>query len=404
MDEGKADNCKPVDKYNKKSLTNEENQYCFNSATDDEKERHSSGESCDSTSQLTPAKSDPKFDSGNEEASDECDDGIEIEGVKTCIAKPIVHTSALKIEVDLKAANQIEETDAAAESKAEVKRGKESSCAAESTKDNLQPRGILKRCVRRCFSESHATSQENADDISWSNFDCSDTIPESLSSASSEDSRAADDGATHKKSVRFNEVVQRQIFRSNSSILGQKYKNMKKNEQKMRKRARGNMATERRASKGDAASLLDAGFKLSSSFENSTFGSDGNTGYSSSENGSVSPVKNNAFDKFPSFSYDSMRMSKASIQYREDNESMTDSGVASSYEEHQHISPVIMNKDKIEEGNQNEDTNKTNNETSKLLNKKSKKNKKNKLSRGKPQQQGHFIKETNSDLIFDLDF
>jgi hypothetical protein len=49
------------------------------------------------------------------------------------------------------------------------------------------------------------------------------------------------------------------------------------------------------------------------------------------------------------------------------------------------------------------DTNTTNNETSKL-NKKSKKNKKNKLSRGKPQQQGHFIKETNSALIFDLDF
>jgi len=36
--------------------------------------------------------------------------------------------------------------------------------------------------------------------------------------------------------------------------------------------------------------------------------------------------------------------------------------------------------------------------------KKTKKNKKNKLTRGKTQQQGHFIKDSNSDLIFDLDF
>ena len=320
----------------------------------------------------------------------------------------MVHAGALKIEVDLKAANKVDDINATiVESQSEAKHGREGSSATETTKDNLHPRGILKRCVRRCFSESHATaSHENADEISWSNFDCSDPIPESpLSSASSEDSRVVDDGTTHKKSVRFNEVVQRQIFRSNSSILGQKYKNMKKNEQKMRKRgARGNIAAERRASEGDAASLLDAGFKLSSSFVKHTFGSDGNNGYSSSENGSLSPVKNNAFDKFPSFSEDNLRMAKASIQHHEDNDSLTDSGVASSYEEHQHLMPINTNKDKdkIAEETQN-DTNTTNNETSKLS-KKSKKNKKNKLSRGKPQQQGHFIKETNSDLIFDLDF
>lgn len=50
-----------------------------------------------------------------------------------------------------------------------------------------------------------------------------------------------------KKSVRFNEVVQRQIYRSNSSILGQKHKNLKKAEQKRRKAAR-------RASEGDMPS------------------------------------------------------------------------------------------------------------------------------------------------------
>jgi dynein assembly factor 2 len=51
-----------------------------------------------------------------------------------------------------------------------------------------------------------------------------------------------------KKSVRFNEVVQRQIYRSSSSIMGQKNKNQKKAEQKRRK-------TDRRVSEGDAKSV-----------------------------------------------------------------------------------------------------------------------------------------------------
>ena len=52
-----------------------------------------------------------------------------------------------------------------------------------------------------------------------------------------------------KKSVRFSEVVHRQVFRSNSSILGQRMKNIKKAEQKKRR------ALERRASEGDAEHL-----------------------------------------------------------------------------------------------------------------------------------------------------
>merc|ERR1712018_882864 len=116
----------------------------------------------------------------------------------------------------------------------------------------------------------------------------------------SEDStRMIDDVTSHKKSVRFNEVVQRQIFRSNSSIMKQKRKNEKRNEQKMRKRGgRTNMAVERRASEGDAESFLDAGFKISSSFEKSLLETNTNSGYSSSENGSVSPIKNSGFEKF----------------------------------------------------------------------------------------------------------
>ena len=79
-----------------------------------------------------------------------------------------------------------------------------------------------------------------------------------------------DDVTSHKKSVRFNEVVQRQIFRSNSSILKQKRKNEKRLEHKLKKRGeKVHLAVERRASEGDAESLLDAGFKLSSSFEKS---------------------------------------------------------------------------------------------------------------------------------------
>lgn len=163
------------------------------------------------------------------------------------------------------------------------------------------------------------------------------------------------------------------------------------------------MAVERRASEGDAESLLDAGFKLSSSFEKSILVTEGTSGYSSSENGSVSPTKSSTFDKFTgNVSEDGMKLSKASIQY-DDNDSHTDSGVASSYDEHGNNSPVTKNKEKINEEIPDEDSAPTNNETSKS-NKKSKKNKKNKLARGKSQQQGHFIKETNSDLIFDLDF
>ena len=55
---------------------------------------------------------------------------------------------------------------------------------------------------------------------------------------------SGDSMAGSKKSVRFNEVVLRQVYRSNSSILGQKHKNQKKAEQKRRKAGR-------RASEGD---------------------------------------------------------------------------------------------------------------------------------------------------------
>lgn len=79
------------------------------------------------------------------------------------------------------------------------------------------PRGILKRS--RCFSEPQVVT----------------------------------DFINGKKSVRFNEVVQRQVYRSNSSILGQKAKNLKKAEQKRRK-----AAEKRRLSEGDASSFMSS--------------------------------------------------------------------------------------------------------------------------------------------------
>ena len=93
--------------------------------------------------------------------------------------------------------------------------------------------GILKpRRSHRCFSESQT------DLLSWASEASS-----CVSSITEEDGSAAGS----KKSVHFNEVVQRQVFRPNASILGQKTKNQKKNEQKKRRAEQ-----KRRASEGDA--------------------------------------------------------------------------------------------------------------------------------------------------------
>lgn len=67
-------------------------------------------------------------------------------------------------------------------------------------------------------------------------------------------------GSSTKKSVRFSEVVQRQVFRTNSSILGRKVKNSKKSEQKKRR------ALERRVSEGDVQNVDPAGLTKSKSW------------------------------------------------------------------------------------------------------------------------------------------
>ncbi|CAL8111471.1 unnamed protein product [Orchesella dallaii] len=76
---------------------------------------------------------------------------------------------------------------------------------------------------------------------------------------------------THEKSVRFSDAVQRQLYRSNSSILGQKKKNQRKNKNKRKTRERAN-------SEGSASSLdadaddEDHGYTSSSSIVGHLFG------------------------------------------------------------------------------------------------------------------------------------
>ena len=382
--------------YNQDKLKEDNDQYPYVSS-EEEKERHSSGESVDSCfSECTPSESD--LESLNDDKPDECDKGAAESIDQTLARMPEGNSTGVKDKAPI---NNIRDSNNEYDSKEAQEQQNDN---LNYNKDNCQPRGILKRCVRRCFSESHATSQTSSDNLAWSNaiFDAINSNAESSSSStSSEDSnRMIEDVTAHKKSVRFNEIVQRQIFRSNSSILKQKRKNEKRLEHKLKKRGeRCNVAVERRASEGDAESLLDAGFKLSSSFEKSIFDQESNNGYSSSENGSVSPSKNNAFQNFNAVSKKE-KLAKTSIQFV-DNDSHTDSGVASSYDDHVNNSPITKNMEKIpEEGT--DDISSSNNEASKAS-KKSKK-KKNKLARGKSQQQGQFIKESNTDLIFDLDF
>ena len=62
----------------------------------------------------------------------------------------------------------------------------------------------------------------------------SESISEEDEEKRSQDGSASS-GSTTTKTVRFDAVVKRQVFRQNASILGQKTKNMKKAEQKARR-------------------------------------------------------------------------------------------------------------------------------------------------------------------------
>merc|ERR550532_1855363 len=118
----------------------------------------------------------------------------------------------------------------------------------------VQPRGILKRKISglvgssrfRCYSESHL------DEVGWQ----AATGPSpSLSTTTISEDQVAEFNGSGKKSVRFNEKVQQQMYRVNSTILANTMKNKRKAEKKKR-------ALERRMSEGDACSLEQANDKV----------------------------------------------------------------------------------------------------------------------------------------------
>merc|ERR1719150_3003135 len=108
-----------------------------------------------------------------------------------------------------------------------------------------QPRGILKRKISglvgtsrfRCYSESHL------DEVGFATSSST-----SLSTTTISEDQVAEFSGSGKKSVRFNEKVQQQMYRVNSTILANTMKNKRKAEKKKR-------ALERRMSEGDAWSL-----------------------------------------------------------------------------------------------------------------------------------------------------
>ncbi|KAL0122762.1 hypothetical protein PUN28_007453 [Cardiocondyla obscurior] len=87
-------------------------------------------------------------------------------------------------------------------------------------------KGILKSRRARDFSRSMSESSADENSLPTS---CTDYHYDSVHDINSES-----DCSSLKKTVRFNDVVSRQLFRSNSSILGQRKKNQRKLRNKKR--------------------------------------------------------------------------------------------------------------------------------------------------------------------------
>ncbi|XP_018324059.1 protein kintoun [Agrilus planipennis] len=88
-------------------------------------------------------------------------------------------------------------------------------------------KGILKNLVRRSFSRSMSESSIDEVMLTSSVENC-----HSIDSAIPEEHQQV--STSLKKTVRFNDVVSKQVFRSNSSILGQRRKNQRKAKAKKR--------------------------------------------------------------------------------------------------------------------------------------------------------------------------
>ncbi|XP_018561977.1 protein kintoun [Anoplophora glabripennis] len=120
--------------------------------------------------------------------------------------------------------------------------GDELSCNSYSPRKS---KGILKRLPMKRHSVGRSVSESSLDD-----FICSSSFENCHTSLDSVIPEDGEISTSLKKTVRFNDVVMRQLFRSNSSILGQKKKNQRKSKNKKR-------AQERRHSESEASESDD---------------------------------------------------------------------------------------------------------------------------------------------------
>ncbi|XP_022226802.2 protein kintoun isoform X2 [Drosophila obscura] len=112
-------------------------------------------------------------------------------------------------------------------------------------------RGILKRFSRYGPRPSMSDSCSSIDDCGFSSHSCSvdasgSLFSQSFSGIPEEDQAEAGLSESCKKTVRFNDQIMKQVFRHDSSILGQRKKNQKRRNCKLR-------AEQRRLSEGDSA-------------------------------------------------------------------------------------------------------------------------------------------------------
>ncbi|KAL6261750.1 hypothetical protein P5V15_006839 [Pogonomyrmex californicus] len=123
-------------------------------------------------------------------------------------------------------------------------------------------KGILKSRRARDFSRSMSESSADENSLPASctdyNYDHYDSI---------HDVNSESDCSSLKKTVRFNDVVSRQLFRSNSSILGQRKKNQRKLRNK--KRAHDRRLSESENSETEERDKYKVDYKRSSSEETS---------------------------------------------------------------------------------------------------------------------------------------
>ncbi|KAF2881948.1 hypothetical protein ILUMI_24221 [Ignelater luminosus] len=166
-------------------------------------------------------------------------------------------TTASEVEVESLDAETTETEEEEEKGKIECVETKQSTAIdivgaySESSSDEIshsfsptKSRGILKSISNsRRFGRS--ISESGLDDVAWTS-----SIENCHTSVDSVIPEEGEMSTSLKKTVRFNDVVSRQLFRSNSSILGQRKKNQRKAKAKKR-------AQERRHSEGEISEVDD---------------------------------------------------------------------------------------------------------------------------------------------------